>query len=223
MTKGAIIVGISDYKNISDLSYCDEDATNWYNYLNTKGYECKVFGDRHEGNYPRYDGLATEDNVRCALRELLSIHKTVAFVTSGHGSGNGTGDSHLCMYNIPRGDEKYTDKELLSDIKAASRNTKIFVFIDHCYSGGMLDDLADLPNVFATSTCSDRGYGYDDYRSKSGAYTNQFLTKGLKGIFKDGKTPLRHVFNWSRVKYKHKAAKDTPQMMCGSNMTSFVL
>jgi hypothetical protein len=31
--KYAIIVGISDYASISDLSYCDEDATDWYNFL----------------------------------------------------------------------------------------------------------------------------------------------------------------------------------------------
>lgn len=31
--KFAVIVGISDYKTISDLSFCDEDATDWYNFL----------------------------------------------------------------------------------------------------------------------------------------------------------------------------------------------
>ena len=40
--KYAIISGISDYKNISDLSYCDEDATDWYNYLKRLGYQCRV-------------------------------------------------------------------------------------------------------------------------------------------------------------------------------------
>lgn len=31
--KYAVIFGISDYSAISDLTYCDEDATDWYNYL----------------------------------------------------------------------------------------------------------------------------------------------------------------------------------------------
>ncbi|MBN1329937.1 MAG: hypothetical protein JXA54_10735, partial [Candidatus Heimdallarchaeota archaeon] len=32
----AVIVGISDYKAISDLSYCDEDANDWFNQLDPR-------------------------------------------------------------------------------------------------------------------------------------------------------------------------------------------
>jgi hypothetical protein len=63
----AIIVGISDYASINDLSYCDEDATDWYNFLAGQGYECHVYGDGHTSNYPRHDGTATESNVRSAI------------------------------------------------------------------------------------------------------------------------------------------------------------
>jgi hypothetical protein len=31
--KYAVIVGISDYKAISDLSFCDEDASDWFNFV----------------------------------------------------------------------------------------------------------------------------------------------------------------------------------------------
>jgi hypothetical protein len=31
--KYAVIAGVSDYKAINDLSYCDEDASDWYNFL----------------------------------------------------------------------------------------------------------------------------------------------------------------------------------------------
>ena len=54
VTTWAVIVGISDYLYISDLSYCDEDATDWYNYLNNvMGYDnIRVLGDSHTSNYP---------------------------------------------------------------------------------------------------------------------------------------------------------------------------
>jgi hypothetical protein len=100
--KYAILVGISDYQSISDLSYCDEDATDWYWQLDGLGYECHVYGDGHTSNYPRYDGTATEATVRADMQDLAAHAQsgdTVVFATSGHGSGNGYGSSYLCMWD----------------------------------------------------------------------------------------------------------------------------
>lgn len=68
----SIIVGISDYFFGSDLKYCDEDATEWYNQLDDLGYISEVYGDKHEENYPKYDGKATESNVRSAIQSLAT-------------------------------------------------------------------------------------------------------------------------------------------------------
>ncbi|MEM3357085.1 MAG: caspase family protein, partial [Candidatus Bathyarchaeia archaeon] len=142
--KYAVIVGISDYKAISDLSYCDEDATDWYNHLkNTMGFNViYVYGDGHTANYPKYDGYATEYNVKQALTSVVNMADSddiICFISSGHGSGNGAGSSFLCMWDYGSGengqDGALYDTELANILKN-SVAAGIFVFLDHCYSGG---------------------------------------------------------------------------------------
>ena len=67
----AVIVGISDYKAIGDLRFCDEDANDWYDYLTQIGYdEIVVLGD-NTNVYPQYDGIANEHNAKLALIEMV--------------------------------------------------------------------------------------------------------------------------------------------------------
>jgi len=185
--KYAVIVGISDYASISDLSYCDEDATDFYNFLAPKGYECKIFGDGHTADYPRHDGTATESCV-CATIQFLAAHAKagdiVCFITSGHGSGDGNGESYLCMYDCSGSVGCYYDHELAADIALFASGVNIFVFIDHCYSGGMGPELMSLSNkayIYCTTTCTADGYGYDDSSHQNGAWTYEFLEKYLVG------------------------------------------
>jgi hypothetical protein len=185
--KYAIIVGISDYASISDLSYCDEDATDWYNFLLTKGYEMRVYGDTHTANYPRHDGTATEARVRAAIQGLAThavSGDTVAFITSGHGSGTGTGSSYLCMYDCSGSTGCYYDTEIAADFDNFASGVKVFMFIDHCYSGGIGPEVMAMGNhayVYLTTTCTANGYGYDDSSHQNGAWTYEFLEKYLVG------------------------------------------
>ena len=220
-TKYGLIVGISDYSQISDLSYCDEDATDWYRYLASRGYQIRLYGDTHKQNYPAYNGLATETNVREAFRQILQqakVNDTVVFITSGHGSGDGKGNSYLCMYgcNPDQEIDCYTDKELLADIKSSPNKPKIVIFIDHCFSGGMLDELKDIPNVACLTTCTQNGYGYDNAQQQNGAWTYCYLQKGLIEQFK-GQGPVQKVFEWSQKAYPtvsgNTDAGDQPQMI----------
>ena len=213
--KYAILIGISDYKYISDLNYCDEDVTSWYDFFNKKEYKIYVHGDKHKENYPKYSGLATEKYVRYRIKKVLSkVSKddTVAIVVSGHGDGDGNGNSYLCMFDCdgnPNGN--YTDKEFYNDIKDAK--CKLFVFFDNCFSGGMLDELKSIDKIFATSTCTEKGYGYDDPDSKNGAWTQCFLEDTLaKYDYKDD-IDLIKVFNDAKEKYPYDKA-DLPMMVC---------
>jgi len=187
--KYAIIVGISDYASISDLSYCDEDATDFYNKLNPMGYEIRVYGDGHTANYPRHDGKATEATVRAQIQGLAAIAKagdTVCFITSGHGSGDGNGNSYLCMYDCSGSVGCYYDTELAADIGLFAAGVNIFIFIDHCYSGGMGPELMALSNkayIYVTTTCTEDGYGYDDSTHLNGAWTYEFLEKTWIGVY----------------------------------------
>lgn len=215
--KIAILVGVSDYKYISDLSFCDEDASSWYTFFKKRGYDIFVYGDTHINNYPIYSGLATEAIVRAKIKETinnLGQDDIMAFVTSGHGSGDGKGNSFLCMYDCNSSPEgSYTDKEFFGDIKNAK--CKIFSFFDNCYSGGMLDELSKMNNIFATSTCNEKGFGYDDVRSKNGMWTQVFLEDTLYKLINDLTINLVYVFNNAVAKYPY-SGNDRPIMSCSS-------
>ncbi|UJG40538.1 MAG: hypothetical protein K9W45_11965 [Candidatus Heimdallarchaeum aukensis] len=229
----AVLVGISDYKAISDLSYCDEDATDWYNYLNGIGYEhIVVLGDGHTDNYPKYDGLATEYNVKQALQDMVASADSddvIAFISSGHGSGNGRGSSYLCMWDCSSGengeDGNLYDTELAAILDNAVAD-RIFVFLDHCYSGGFGDDLMNMPNsehVYLTTTCTERGYGYDDSEHQNGMWTYYFLEYTLIGHFNgDVTTPMEDVFDYAFANYPKNHGVDAPQEFDGNTALFYI-
>lgn len=234
--KWAVIVGISDYKAISDLSYCDEDATDWYNFLTGKlgwsSSNIKVLGDTSTANYPKYDGLAKEYNVKQALQWLVSsadADDIIAFISSGHGDKDSTGRAYLCMWDCMSGengeDGNLYDYELAAILKNAVA-AKIFVFLDHCRSGGFGDDLMSMPNsarVYCTTTCTLNGYGYDDPNSKNGMWTYYFLEYSWIGYY--GGSPdvaLENVFSYAKNAYP-KTGNDAPQQFDGNTSSPFYL
>ncbi len=232
--KWAVIVGISDYKAISDLSYCDEDATDWYNYLNNvMDYDyIRVLGDGHTSNYPTYYALATEANVKASLNWMVSgadEDDQIAFITSGHGSGNGAGSSYLCMWDCGSGesgeDGDFYDTEL-APIIGSSDASDIFIFIDHCYSGGLIPEIAALGNsvkVYMTTTCTDDGYGYDDPSHLNGAWTYYFLEYGLVNHYgSNPNTLMEDCFDYALNTYPHGGG-DTPQEYDGNTSVGFRL
>ncbi len=234
VTKWAVIVGISDYEAISDLSYCDEDATDWYNYMtNVMGYDnIRVLGDTHSSNYPAYYDLATEYNVKAALNWMVSgadADDQIAFITSGHGSGDGSGSSYLCMWDSNSGengeDGNLYDTELASIIGNAVAS-QIFIFIDHCYSGGLIPEIAALSNsanIYMTTTCTDNGYGYDDSTHQNGAWTYQFLEYGLINHFgSNPNTLMEDCFDYALAAYPYSGG-DTPQEFDGNTSVGFKL
>ena len=234
VTKWAVIVGISDYEAISDLSYCDEDATDWYNYLTgTMGYDnVRVLGDTHTSNYPSYYALATEANVKAALNWMASgadADDQVAFITSGHGSGDGSGSSYLCMWDCSSGEDgedgNLYDTELAPIIGSMVAN-QIFIFVDHCYSGGLIPEIAALSNsdnVYMTTTCTDNGYGYDDSTHQNGAWTYYFLEYGLINHYASNpNTLMEDCFDYALAAYPHSGG-DTPQEFDGNTSVGFKL
>ena len=128
----------------------------------------------------------------------------------------GKGDSFICMYgcNPNRDVDCYWDYELLADLKTAVNRPKVFIFIDHCHSGGFLDELKNVPNVACFTTCSAKGYGYDFSPKQNGAWTYTFLEKGLIEQF-GGDAPIDKVFDWASSNYKlitgDKSVNDLPQ------------
>jgi hypothetical protein len=234
VVKYAVIVGISDYKAISDLSYCDEDATDWYNHLaNTMGFNnIYVYGDGHTANYPKYDGKATEYTVKQALRNMVQSADSddiICFISSGHGSGNGLGSSFLCMWDSYSGengeDGNLYDTELAAILDDAVAD-KIFVFLDHCYSGGFGPDLMNMPNklhVYLTTTCTANGYGYDDPTYKNGEWTYYFLEFSWRNHYgANPHTAMEDVFSYAHAYYPYGGG-DEPQQYDGDTANKFYL
>jgi hypothetical protein len=231
----AVIAGVSDYKAISDLSYCDEDATDWYNYLIGIGYldeNIWVLGDGHQQDFPKYDGIATEANTKAALENMIALaddDDIISYITSGHGSGSGSGDFYVCSWDCGSGesgeDGDFNDYEIAA-ILETSIAAQIHVFIDHCYSGGLLDDLAGLSNanaIYCTTTCTEDGYGWDDPGSQNGLWTHWFLEASLISQFgADPMTPLEDAFAWAHANYP-KGGGDEPQEFDGDPSTPFTL
>jgi hypothetical protein len=232
--KYAVVVGISDYKAISDLSYCDEDATDWYNHLaGAMAFNyIYVYGDSHTANYPKYDGKATEYIVKQALTSIVQLADSddvVCFMSSGHGSGNGKGSSYLCMWDSGSGesgqDGNLYDTEL-ADILEHSVANRIFVFLDHCFSGGFGDNLMSMPNkshVYLATTCTAKGYGYDVPAYNNGAWTYFFLEYSwINHYGANPNTAMEDVFSYATANYPYRG-KNLPQQYDGNTASLFYL
>lgn len=248
----AVVVGISYYKAISNLSYCDEDAADWYYFLTGSKKSSTVtesdylyalepfdqvwvYGDTEKANYPKYDGIATEYNVKQALQNMISLASStdiLVFTTSGHGSGDGAGSSYLCMWDSGSGesgeDGNLYDTELAA-IFANSPAKHNFIFIDHCYSGGMGPELLTNANgntIYCTTTCTENGYGYDDGPSYNGLYTNWFLNKGLRNgeSGNGGNQNMEANFDWVSANYPYQPPSgDAPMEFDGDTSNLFYL
>ncbi|MDI6855187.1 MAG: hypothetical protein QMD21_00170 [Candidatus Thermoplasmatota archaeon] len=153
-----------------------------------QGYTCWVYGDGNISNYPKWDGYATEYNIKQILQYVLSIageNDIIAFVSSGHGGYGGANSAYLCMWDSGAGesgeDGNLWDYELAA-LFANSKASRNFIFLDHCYSGGFIDNIAALPNnstFYCTTTCTVTGLGYDVDEYQNGAWTYWFLEWGL--------------------------------------------
>jgi len=238
-TKYAIIVGISDYQDASlkDLTVCDEDASDWYNYLTTvMGYQSSnvwVYGDSHSENYPKYDGLATESNVIAALQNLNTIagqNDIICFIFSGHGGGDFLGSSYLRMWDTNYGqngqDGDLYDTEL-DDYVGAWSAGKIFIFLDSCLSGGFIPEIEALGNygfIFMTTTCTEAGEGYNNPELGNSEWTYYFLEFGLIDHFESSPlTAMEECFDYAFQYYPHYVTSDYPQEADGYSAAGFTL
>jgi hypothetical protein len=212
--KYALIIGISNYKAISDLSYCDEDASDWYNFLSPKGYVITLLGDG-SSPYPRApDGVASEYNTKNALAGILAVADAddiVVYASSGHGTeikiGKGrtaTYQQAICAWDCSSGengqDGLIRDTEF--QIMFATAVCNVFIFLDHCFSGGMNEVMSNTANIYMTTTCTADGYGYDVPTYLNGAWTYFFLEFSLIGHF-GGNASMEVAFDYAAVNYPY--------------------
>jgi hypothetical protein len=153
--KYALVIGISDYEGTAnDLSYCDDDATDWKNQLRTEGYTVTALLDRN----------ATKVNILSALTALASQSlegSEIAFCYSGHGSKGG----------IVSTDLYYIGSSTFKTIFDNATSTKMFFCFDACQIGAMGTDLYATGRVIALAS-NKTSYSYDgDATMKNGVFT----------------------------------------------------
>jgi hypothetical protein len=121
--KWALVIGISDYaSDANDLTYCDDDAMDWKNYLQGEGYTVDLLLDHQ----------ASADNIYDAYLTLAANEDgddMVAFCYSGHG---------YYYQSIRESCLVSSDEYLLpaSEFKSiAFESQHVFMFLDCCNAG----------------------------------------------------------------------------------------
>jgi hypothetical protein len=158
--KLALVIGISDYEGTSsDLTYCDDDAMDWKNYLQGEGYSVTMLLDQQ----------ATANNILDALEDLAAAEQAgdiVAVCYSGHGyydrgirqSGWVSHDLYLIAENTV---EAITD---------TFDSTAVFWFND-CCNIGTYGNLANAGWVMGVGSTKN-SYTYDGTSDmQNGIYT----------------------------------------------------
>jgi hypothetical protein len=204
--KFALCVGVSDYKSsqIGDLSYCDEDATDWASYFQGKGYSVTKL----------IDSQAKESSVESALFGIIAAADAddqIVFATSGHGT-TGSRMQLLLYYDCydPAADGDgfvsgvVPDKELYNWFKLCT--SKVDIIVDHCNSGGLNEVVSGHTNIILQCTSSATGYGYDVPEYANGAFTYWYLHRALQS---QGFANAEAAFTWVKANYPY-GGKDAP-------------
>jgi hypothetical protein len=158
VNKYALVIGISDYESdVNDLEYCDDDAMDWKNFLQGKGYSVNIITDSQ----------ATAANIENALYDLIADedgNDYVVLTYSGHGydyPGYGS-----CIISH---DEYYMTHGYFESFFDTADSPHIYFAFDACEIGGF-QGLLDTDRVGAFA--SNRRLSYDgDSSMKNGVFT----------------------------------------------------
>ncbi len=229
----AVIVGISDYKVINDLRFCDEDANDWFNYFIGLGYEHIIVLGDNSSEYYQFDSIASEYNIKQTLNYVVANadeDDVISYVTSGHGSRAKVGESLICAWDYGAGendeDGRFWDYELSAILELAVAK-QIFVFIDHCFAGGFGPELMAMPNskyVWFGAACAEQGMGWDAYEFNNGLWTYYFLEFTLVDHFNSSpKTTMEEAFNYALANFSFKFGVMVPEEYDGDSHKLFIL
>ncbi|MFO7608863.1 MAG: caspase family protein [Candidatus Krumholzibacteriia bacterium] len=142
--KYALVIGISDYAGTAnDLTYCDDDAVDWRNYLQGQGYTVTMLLDLN----------ATKAAIEAAVANLVSLSiagNEIAFAYSGHGSRG----------NLVSADLYYVSSAWFGGMFANVGSTKMAFNFDACQIGAFGTALNKPGRVIALASDT-RRYSYD--------------------------------------------------------------
>ena len=190
--KYALVIGISDYEGTAnDLNYCDDDATDWKNFLQTQGYTVTTL----------IDNQATANNIDSAVDDLLSIedgNDYVVFTYSGHGAKYSNYGSCIISQDL------YYMTHAWLEAKFDNADSKhIYFAFDACEIGDF-KNLVDANKVGAFA--SNRRYSYDgDSSMKNGVFTyyqmDGWYNKNFDNFEDDSNYAVQEMKNWARTRH----------------------
>jgi glycosylphosphatidylinositol transamidase (GPIT) subunit GPI8 len=161
-SKIALVIGISDYDGtVNDLTYCDDDAIDWGERLETEGYSVTYLIDRD----------ATASAITSALSTLASQSTSgneIAFVYSGHGSSG----------NIISSDLNYISSSYFATTFSNSTSTKMMFTYDACQIGAMKTALAAAGRVVIVGSDT-RRYTYDGTAAMANGVFTYYQMEGF--------------------------------------------
>ena len=151
---------------------------------------------------------------------------TIAFVFSGHGGALDRTVQAICPWDSDPyvWDYDVFDYEI-ADILGETNAGNIFIFLDSCSSGGFIPEFQNnnpTGIMYVTTTCTSRGYGYDEPAYENGAWTYWFLDAGLIQELSDH-IDMEGNFDWAYDNYTHKGKNDRPQEWDENLMELFYL
>ena len=159
--KYALIIGISDYDGtVNDLTYCDDDAYDWYDYFAPLGYEIILL----------IDGQATEAAILGALQDIADLEDeagdSVVICYSGHGSYSKTYEES-CLVSWELAGVYVSEIKPITD---TFQSEHVFFFDDACLQGTMVELLnAGWVGAIGSNT---KTYTYDgDATMANGIFT----------------------------------------------------
>lgn len=157
VNKYALVIGIADYRGVVyDLNYCDDDAMEWKNFLEGKGYTVFTLIDKQA----KADTIAAEINNLLALEDG---NDHVVLTYSGHGgkvSGYGS-----CIISH---DLYYMDHSWFESKFAGADSPHIYFTFDACEIGDF-QGLVTSNRVGAFA--SDNEYSWETSEFQNGVFT----------------------------------------------------
>ena len=169
----ALVIGISDYLEIRDLTFCDDDARAWTVHLQSQGYTVRTLIDSEATAARIYEEIEW-------LKSMEVAGDHVAFTFSGHGGYTDRGRySYICAYdsNSLNWDGDITNNQL-GQAFTGFDTSNIFFFFDSCNSGG-LDSVAGSGR-YVSQTCGQFEYGLESYKYQHGLWTYWFLEYSVR-------------------------------------------
>lgn len=182
----AVIVGVADYAHIKDLTYADDDAILYYNFLKS----------RAGGALPQnqiellINNQATKENILWSMDRVFSkatSNDFIVFYFSGHGA-----QGFFCPNDFNANRNALLHTEIKSIFKKYSTRYKLFI-ADACHSGSIRSQTTnkssqasyksftdDRQSVAIMVSSKTQEYSIEHAGVRQGIFS-YFLIKGLRG------------------------------------------